>query len=144
VPDDRHRDALLAVADVVRSDAHETRLFTGTGDPDELLAVADGILDAGPGLLALGVADGNLFVWRGPRWGSGHLLLPLTDENVVDTTGAGDALVAALTTALLRGDPPSEAARYAVAAAGVAVTRPGGRPALRDSALRSRAAELFT
>ncbi|RLP91384.1 carbohydrate kinase [Micromonospora sp. BL4] len=134
------RPALLAAADVVRADAHETRLWTAapTDDIDRVLTAAGDILAAGPGLLAFGVDAGNLFVWRNQRWGDGHLLVPLTDQTVVDTTGAGDALVAALTAALLRGDPPPAAARYAVAAAGATVGHPGGRPNLNADALRAR------
>ncbi|MEV4658721.1 PfkB family carbohydrate kinase [Micromonospora sp. NPDC049301] len=137
------RPALLAAADVVRADAHEASLWTGapTDDIDRVLAAAGDILAAGPGLLAFGVEGGNLFAWRDQRWGDGHLLVPLTDQTVVDTTGAGDALVAALTAALLRKDAPPAAARYAVAAAGAAVGRPGGRPHLNADALRARLAD---
>jgi ribokinase len=48
----------------------------------------------------------------------------------VDTTGGGDAFVAALTTSLLRGDPYPEAARFATAASGATVGHAGGRPDL--------------
>ncbi|MFB6391793.1 PfkB family carbohydrate kinase [Polymorphospora lycopeni] len=136
--DDGHRAALFAAADVLRADDHETELLTGVtaGDPERVRAVATDLLAAGPGLLVLGLGGaGNLAVWRDPRWGEGHLLVPLTAEHVVDTTGAGDALVAALTVALLRGDPPPAAVRYAVAAAGATVGHPGGRPALDRAAL---------
>jgi ribokinase len=47
---------------------------------------------------------------------------------VVDTTGAGDAMTATLTSALLRGYTPEEAAKLAFAAAARAVQHPGGRP----------------
>ncbi len=128
--------ALLAAADVVRADAHETELLTGVPqqEPDRVRAVARDLLSAGPRLLALGVAGGNLFVWP-----DGEVLLPLTDP-VVDTTGAGDALTAALTAALLWGEPPPAAARYAVAAAAATVGHPGGRPELDPELLRKRAA----
>jgi ribokinase len=53
-------------------------------------------------------------------------------SHVVDTTGAGDAFIAALVTSLLRGEPPAVAARHASAAASVAVGYPGGRPRLGD------------
>jgi ribokinase len=130
---DRHFDALLAVADVVRADARETRSLLGE-PADRQDAVRDAgrdILSAGPRLLALGVETGNLFLWRDARWGEGSLLLPFGAEKVVDTTGAGDALVAALTVALLRGEPPQRAARFAVAAAASSVKHAGGRPDLR-------------
>ncbi|MDI6103444.1 PfkB family carbohydrate kinase [Actinoplanes sp. NEAU-A12] len=140
VPGDDEREALLATADVLRVDEQEARLLTGSpgDDPDRLRAAARELLAAGPGLVVLGLADGNLFVWRNPRWGAGDLLLPLTDEKVVDTTGAGDAFTAALAVTLLRGEPVEVAARYAVAAAGVTVRHPGGRPDLRDKELRER------
>ncbi|MFC7272930.1 PfkB family carbohydrate kinase [Paractinoplanes rhizophilus] len=128
VPAEEDRAELLAVSDVLRADEQETHLLTGVppDDEEQVRAAAEKVLNAGPGLLALGMTGGNLFVWR-----EGHLFLPLGDAPVVDTTGAGDALTAALTVALLRGDPPPDAARFAVAAAALTVGHPGGRPNLR-------------
>ncbi|MEU4564784.1 PfkB family carbohydrate kinase [Actinoplanes sp. NPDC023936] len=103
------RDELLKLADVIRADEHE----------------AESLGDVRGPLLMLGRSDGNLV-----RWADGEELIPLTDEKVVDTTGAGDALTAALTVGLLRGMPPAEAGRFAVAAAGATVGHPGGRPDL--------------
>ncbi|MEU4241767.1 PfkB family carbohydrate kinase [Actinoplanes sp. NPDC026619] len=111
---------IIARADVVRADEHEAGML---GDIDK-------VLDSGPELVAFATTDGNLFAWRGPRWGEGRLELPLTGGPVVDTTGAGDSFTAALTVALLRGDSPADAARKAVDAAGDTVRRPGGRPDL--------------
>ena len=71
---------------------------------------------------------GNVFTWDG-----GELVVPLGDVRVVDTTGGGDAFVAALAFALTRGDGPEEAARLAVEASGATVTHPGGRPNLTAS-----------
>ncbi|KXK59631.1 hypothetical protein AWW66_23265 [Micromonospora rosaria] len=143
--DDEHRLPLLAAADVVRADDREAELLTRVrgDDPDSVRTAAIDLLDAGPALLALGLGPlGNLFVWRHERWGSGTLLVPLSRDDVVDTTGAGDALTAALTVALLRGDTTTSAARYAVAAAGATVGHPGGRPALTDEIVRARLADL--
>jgi len=128
-----HTDDLLALASVVRADAREASLLTGTeiGGPDDARNVAQGILRRGPGLVALAVGDvGNYFAWP-----EGDLLLPLTETPVADTTGAGDAFTAALITALHADQPPESAARFAVAAAGATVGHPGGRPALTKSAL---------
>ena len=135
-------DGILAHADVLRADDHETELVTGVpvDDVDGVRDVARGLLDAGPRLVALGVGKaGNLFVWRDP---AGELLLPLTDEEAVDTTGGGDAFVAALTVSLARGRSPGDAARLAAAAAGATVARVGGRPDLTEEALADRVERL--
>jgi len=50
--------------------------------------------------------------------------------DVVDTTGAGDAFVAALTVALVEGQSPSKALAFACAAGALAATRPGAQPSL--------------
>ncbi len=117
-------DALLAHADVVRADEKEAEILLGAG-PGEMLDMARKLLEKGPRLIAVAVGDGNLFVWA-----DGHVLVPLTGNEVVDTTGGGDAFVAALTASLLRGDPYPEAARRATAASGATVGHAGGRPDL--------------
>ncbi|WP_199511060.1 PfkB family carbohydrate kinase [Nucisporomicrobium flavum] len=127
-------DDLLAAADVVRADEQETELLLGGKATVER---ARALLEKGPRLLALGVEDGNLFVWR-----DGDVRLPLTGEKVVDTTGGGDAFTAALTAALLRGDDPATAARWAVAASGATVGHPSGRPHLTVEDLEKRVKEL--
>ena len=48
----------------------------------------------------------------------------------VDTTGAGDAFVGAITVALLEGMDPADALRFACAAGAVAATRAGAQPSL--------------
>ena len=49
---------------------------------------------------------------------------------VVDTTGAGDCFVAALTLALLEQRRPADALAFACTAGALAVTRPGAQPSL--------------
>lgn len=124
----RLKDELLACADVVRADHREAELLVGReiSGSDDAVRAAHELLATGPGLVAFAVeGEGNVFVWDG-----GQLVAPLGDVEVVDTTGGGDAFVAALTFALLRGATPEEAARMAVKASGDTVTRPGGRPEL--------------
>ncbi|MCP2199715.1 ribokinase [Lentzea flava] len=125
---ERLRDELLACADVVRADHREAELLAGrkiTGADDAVRAARE-VMERGPGFVAFAVDGvGNVFVWD-----SGELVVPLGDVEVVDTTGGGDAFVAALTFALGRGDDPARAARLAVQASGDTVTRPGGRPDL--------------
>jgi ribokinase len=66
------------------------------------------------------------------------VFLPLPDFPVVDTTGAGDAFVAGLITALARDGGPQRAARLAAAAAGATVGHPGGRPTLTPKAMQDQ------
>jgi ribokinase len=68
---------------------------------------------------------GNLFAGPDGTW-----FVPNVETEVVDTTGAGDALVATLTAALTRRRPFETAARLAVAAAAATTEHAGGRPHL--------------
>ncbi|SEQ87555.1 ribokinase [Lentzea xinjiangensis] len=125
---ERLGDELLSCADVLRADHQEAELLSGRKitNADEAVSAGREVLAKGPRLVALAVDGvGNVFVWE-----DGELVVPLGDVEVVDTTGGGDAFVAALTFALTRGDGPQDAAQLAVAASGATVTRPGGRPDL--------------
>jgi ribokinase len=142
-PEGVDKEALLEAADVVRADAREAELLTGCAvhGPEDAARAAAAILDQGPALAALAVGDaGNYFAWRDPVWGTGELLLPLARTPVADTTGAGDAFTAALITGLDQLQQPEEAARLAVAAAGLTVGHPGGRPELSWSRLKEELA----
>ena len=121
--------AMLAAADVVRADARESVALAGGPLPDAAAAVRAGreLLRRGPRLVALAVSGaGNVFVWP-----DGDVCTPLSGAEVVDTTGAGDAMVAALTAALLRDRGYAQAAQDATDAAAASVARIGGRPALQ-------------
>ena len=131
-----HRADLLAVADVLRADARETELLAGSAvsTAAEAEKIASDLLSQGPSLVALAIEGiGNLVAWPDDR-----VLLPLTDIQVVDTTGAGDAFTAGLIMALAQGGGPQRAARLAVAAAGATVGHPGGRPALTPKAVQNQ------
>jgi len=135
-PHEDCRDALLDVADVVRADAREAGLLAGSPvtTAAEAEKAAAELLRQGPSLVALAVEDaGNLVAWA-----DGCVFLPLPDIPVVDTTGAGDAFVAGLITALAKDGGPQRAARLAAAAAGATVGHPGGRPALTPKAVQDQ------
>lgn len=61
---------------------------------------------------------------------SGVTFLPPFTAEAVDTVGAGDAFNGGLAAALMRGEPLVRAARYACASGALAVTKPGGIPAM--------------
>jgi ribokinase len=126
--DDERRSTILAGADVLRADSHEAELLLGrpiTSENDAVEA-ASKLLEHGPSIVALAAGSiGNVFADT-----TGHVVVPLSNTEVADTTGAGDALVAAFTASLLRGEPYQIAARHGAAAAQATVGHPGGRPAL--------------
>lgn len=129
-----HRDALLAVADVLRADTHEAELLTGVsiGNAEDAVRAGRELLGHGPELVVLGAGEaGNAVVWDG-----GAAVVPLLDVDVVDSTGAGDAFTAGLVAELLGGTVPQEAGRLATAAAALAVGELGGRPHLTSQGLR--------
>lgn len=106
---------LLPLVDVVVPNAAEARALAG--EPARLLE-----LGARSAIVTRG-AEGVVVLDAG---GEEHIAAHVGGP-VVDTTGAGDALVGTLAARLALGDPLVEAARRGVAAAGVAVTRPGAR-----------------
>lgn len=57
--------------------------------------------------------------------------------DAIDTNGAGDTHIGAFVSALARGVPPFEAARYANAAAAISVTRHGGSSAPTDAEIQT-------
>ena len=66
----------------------------------------------------------------------GTRAIPGFEVSAVDTNGAGDTHIGALVSALSRGVPPYEAARYANAAAALSVTRHGGSSAPSDNEIQ--------
>jgi ribokinase len=94
---------------------------------DRALSVAMALKDQFQGhiIVTLG-SEGCLIVAND---GKAHRLLPFRVE-AVDTVGAGDAFNGALAVALAEGRPLVEAARWASAAAALAVTRIGAQEAM--------------
>ena len=118
---------MLALADVLTpNDGEATELLAGTGP-------ADGRADGTDADRLAGLApDGHILVTRGARGAvlvsrDAALPIPARSVPVVDTVGAGDTLNGALAAGLAGGLPLAEAARRAVAAASLAVTRAGAR-----------------
>jgi len=140
--DEGGRRRLLRAATVLRCDAREAELIAGRAVPDADAArsVARELLTDGPDLVVLAVGEeGNLAVWP-----DGDQLVSLSDAEVVDTTGGGDAFVAALTWSLIGNTDPEQAVRSATAAAGLTVDHLAGRPDLSEDAVRLAARTLPT
>lgn len=62
------------------------------------------------------------------------VVIPAHKVTVADTTAAGDAFNGAFAVALSEGRTPQQAARFAVAASGISVTRQGAQPAMASRA----------
>lgn len=120
-------DKLLAHVDVLTPNQHEARQLAGlpadASDPEQAAARlrARGLPAV---VITLGV-EGCLIVDA-----SGARRIDGMAVEAVDTTGAGDAFNGALATALAEGRTLDDAARWATAAAALAVTRIGAQPAL--------------
>ena len=93
----------------------------------------EGALSAAPDLLALGPGSAVVTVGaNGAVFAEGETLnhVPAPRAEVVDTTGAGDAFVGALSFRLAKKDTLEEAVSYAVRAGAAAVTKEGAQGAL--------------
>ncbi len=83
-------------------------------------------------LLARIAGGGHVLITLGKRGAvlvgpEGSTPIPAREVVVVDTVGAGDTLNGAIAAGLAAGLPVTEAARRAVVAASLAITRPGAR-----------------
>jgi ribokinase len=119
----------LALADVMTPNDLELTALAGAGSPS---VRARRLLGHAPGdravLVSLGRRGALLVAGRQAR------AIPVPRVEVVDTTGAGDALNGALAAGLAAGLELGEAARRAVAAATLTVTRPGARGGMPTTA----------
>jgi ribokinase len=100
----------VGLADILTPNRGESAILAANGLPP------------GPVTLVSHGADGARL-----RTQEGETAIPAPRVTAVDTVGAGDALNGALAAGLAAGYPLVEAARRAVVAAGLAVTRPGAR-----------------
>ncbi|MEO1040133.1 MAG: ribokinase [Pseudomonadota bacterium] len=112
-------DALLARADLLIVNESEAAFYGETR------------LRAAGGLLAVTLGAKGAELYR-----DGELIAKAVPPTVhaIDTTGAGDAFVGALTLALLEGQPTEEALAFACAAGAACATGPGAQPALPSRA----------
>jgi len=112
--------ALVALTDILVVNEHEAvSTAARAGTPRELAAELQPALTVGAVIVTAG-ADGAYLADGGN--GVRHVAAPTIPE-VVDTTGAGDAFVAALAVRLRSGETTADALPFAVRAATVACTR---------------------
>ncbi len=126
-PGDRRLAELGALPriDVLTPNESEAEVLTGK-HLDDPAAAADALRAEGVKAVVITLGgDGCLVVDD-----DGRAPIPARKVEVIDTVGAGDAFSAALAVALSEGRSLRDAASWAVAAAAIAVTRPGAQGAL--------------
>lgn len=124
--------ALLGLVDVLVPNEIETARLVQAPVDDYAGAemAAHKLLRMGPGAVILTLGErGALLVH-----GSGSEHHPAFPVTPVDTTGAGDAFVAAFAVANAEGKPLAEAVRWGNAAGALATTVPGAQPSLPNRA----------
>jgi ribokinase len=128
-PPRRLPDAVLRNLDPLVVNEHEAAALLGAVSPGSGEAVARRLCDLGPrsSVVTLGAA-GAAFAGSGA---SGVARAPRVPA--VDTTGAGDAFVGALSLALARGHDLQAACRYGVGAGSWAVQRKGAQTSFPDA-----------
>ncbi|MCC5948912.1 MAG: ribokinase [Nitriliruptoraceae bacterium] len=129
-------DALLRHVDVLVPNRSELAILSGRDEEPQQLEEIEALARALPGsarvVVTLG-ADGALVIED-----TGAVHVPAHRVRAVDATGAGDTFCGALSVALVEGADLVEAARTAVAAAGLSVTVRGAQPSMpqRDAVER--------
>ncbi|HUR42856.1 MAG TPA: ribokinase [Aestuariivirga sp.] len=123
------QDDIYALCDYVIPNESEASSLTGlnVSSAGEARAAGDVLLKKGAGSVLITLGEkGAVFHTR-----ERSVFLPaFFAGRAVDTVGAGDAFVGAFAAALARHMDPLDAARFASAAAGISVTRPGAAAAM--------------
>jgi len=132
-PNEAELALLAAAVDADAAAAARALAPTGPGAAADVEASARRLLAGGPGsravVVTLGAAGALVVPADGPA-----ARIPAMRVAPVDTTGAGDAFNGALAVGLAAGLPLAEAARRAVAAAGLSTTRSGARGGMPTAA----------
>ena len=125
VPDRPHLHKLLSLCDLAfMNDSTYAAIVGAAPQPDDMA----GLLEHGARMLVVSCgARGAVLSARGQ---AGTLTQPAFAATVVDSTGAGDSFNGAFLAALLEGQAPAAALRFACAAGSIAVTATGARSAL--------------
>lgn len=108
---------------------NETEAAFFTGLPAEEPAEMQRAVLFAKGIKGLVLKQGSRGATLAQKDGA-SVALPPFKVDAVDTTAAGDAFNGAFATALMLGQKPADAARFAVAASAISVTRPGAQPSM--------------
>ena len=122
-------DAVFPLCDYVTPNEHEAAALTGVAvaSVDDARRAGDVFLARGAGAALITLGEKGALLHAKGR----SILVPAFDAGaVVETAGAGDAFNGAFAAALARGLEAEEAVRFACAAAGISVTRPGTAPSM--------------
>jgi ribokinase len=115
-------EELLSLTDLLVPNEHEAASLLGVEDEPAALAAGLATRNAHIDVVVTAGAAGAYVASHGR--GVTHIPARPVGE-VLDTTGAGDAFIGALSTRLREGDDLSEAAGFAVGVASFSVTQPG-------------------
>ncbi len=120
---------MLALCEFVTPNESEAEGLTGipVASVEDAARAAEALLAAGAGAAIITLGESGAF-YR-DAFESVHVPAIVAGE-VVETTGAGDAFNGGFATALAEGQAPVDAVRFACAAAGISVTRPGTAPSM--------------
>jgi fructokinase len=119
-------------ADVIKATRDD---FEPTAMLDDDAEFTSQLLEMGLDIVLLTEGPGGARAVAGPDspWGRGEWHHPGYDlDGVVDTTGAGDAFLAGVVSALVEGSEPTETLAFANAVAAVSTTESGAMAALPD------------
>lgn len=121
-------DELLSLIDIITPNETEAEILTGipVKNDDDAARAASWLHNKG--IATVLITLGSRGVWLSER-GQGQRIAGFRVA-AVDTIAAGDTFNGALITALLEGQPMTQAVRFAHAAAAIAVTRPGAQPSV--------------
>jgi ribokinase len=125
-PHRRGDEPCFPAVDVLTPNETEAALFAGVERQPDWPEVARRLRALGPRAVVVTLGSQGALLADD----QGAHQVPAFPVDVVDTTAAGDAFVAGLACALLKGSPLPEAVRFANAAGALAVTKAGAQPSL--------------
>ncbi len=129
-------DSTFQLCDYITPNQTETTAYTGikVETVNDARAAGDALLSKGVGTALITLGDQGALLHNNKC--SNHIPA-FSVDNVVDTTGAGDAFNAAFAAALSAGEYPDNGAQFACAAAALSITREGASNAMprRDEIL---------